>query len=94
MTNMGNGSTENRFLSLEYSNLSRIRKFYLYLRSRRWYNKISASCSPSSSDRDMLTSFLEAGIIADNDVAIFKIRNKYYFLVSDDSKLNAMRICA
>lgn len=85
---------ENRFLSLEYSNISKFKKFYIFLRLHSWYDKISESCEPSSNDHDMIKAFLKDGIISDSDIKIMKLREKYYFLVSNDSILNAMRICA
>lgn len=89
-----NGQAEGRFLSLEYGNLSKFRKFYIFLRTNKWYDKVSQKCVPSSEDHTMIKSFLTNELIQNSDIAIIKIRNEYYYLVKDDSILNAMRICA
>lgn len=88
------GRSDNRFLSLEYNNLSKFRKFYVFLRTKKWYDKVSKKCVPSSEDHTMIKSFLTNNLIQNSDIAIIKIRNEYYYLVKDDSVLNAMRICA
>lgn len=85
---------EKRFLGLEYKDLSKFRKFYIFLRTKKWYDKVSQKCIPSSEDHTMIKSFLTNDLIQNSDIAIIKIRNEYYYLIKDDSILNAMRICA
>lgn len=87
-------SKENKFLSLEYSDLPKWRRFYIYLRIRKWFDKISSQCEPSMADRDMIKAFLKDGMITKDDVTIMELRGKHHFLISNDSILNAMRICA
>lgn len=95
MTTLSNDARkENRFLGLEYSNISKFKKFYIFLRLHSWYDKISEPCEPSSNDHDMIKAFLKDSIITDSDIKIMKLREKFYFLISNDSILNAMRICA
>ena len=87
--------TETRFLGLEYKKLSLWKRFYFLMRTGEKYELISsASSTPSYTDRDQLKSFLENEVIGDNDVTIFKKRGKSYFVIRNDSILNAMRICS
>lgn len=89
-----NASKENKFLSLEYSNLAKWRKVYIFLRLHKWFDKISQECKPSSVDHDMIKAFLKDGMISKDDISIMEIRGKHFFLISNEATLTAMRICA
>ena len=85
---------DNKFLSLTYSNIGKLKKIYLFSRTGVWYDKISTECSPSTTDQMMINEFIKSDIVGNGDIGILKLRNKYYYLVKNDSLLNAMRICA
>jgi len=91
---MDEGKIESRFLSLNYKDISKFRKFYIFLRVHSWFDKISDACEPSSYDHDMIKAFLKDGIITDSDIKIMKLREKHYYLISNEATLTAMRICA
>lgn len=83
-----------RLLSLDYKKISLWKKIYFLARTGEKYNLISTKpTSPSYEDRDQLKSFLENSVIQDNDVSIFKHRGKSFFIIRNESVLNAMRIC-
>jgi hypothetical protein len=83
-----------RFLALDYVKLSVWKRFYFLLRTGESYDLVSSQPTiPTYEDRDQLKTFLEHSVISDNDVSIFKRRGKSYFVIRNESVLNAMRIC-
>lgn len=84
-----------RFLSLDYKPIPIWKKIYFMMRTGEKYDLISSKeTSPVYEDRDQIKSFMENNVIEDNDIMIFKQRGKTYFVIRNESILNAMRICS
>lgn len=83
-----------RFLSADYKKLPTWKKIYFIMRTGEKYNLISSTpVDATYEDRDQIKAFLDSKVVSDNDIMIFKQRNKTYYVIRNESILNAMRIC-